>query len=338
MANRNITINPQDLIPEYWHGIYVTTEADLIFIGSKNLEYLKQYWRSEERSLSRQVKAAQADIDLLAGKTLEDIKTMAAQYENPDFPRISVMKDGWGDDPESLDAASTNYKPNVTTFKVCGGCDCCERCKTGTYQPEYYVITDCPFIPPHLIKEWCLGNKDVYRFNTPCALANGTQELLDTCVEYLKARKAKLVARKQRAGAYAGYLAQVMRKAEEKPCFASQRPYNWFNLDDQVMFFVCDSDGAIPSKLGTFVPGIVINGYRYHYNRVSVRSDEPFHTSEYCDGCGSYYGAARPEVLHVWEYEYLKSHPDYLKAWVHCAKADLYDFDSERFTEALTKA
>lgn len=334
MANQNININPQDLIPEYWHGIYVPTEANLIFIGSKNLEYLKQYWRREERSLSAQVKEAQADINLLAGKTPDDIKAMAAEYENPEFPKIGVPFDAWSNDPEPLDAASINRKSGATTFNVCGWC---KHCGGGTCRHNYHITTCCPLIPRQLGNGETWGGNETFRFNTPCALANGTQELLDTCVEHLKTRKAQLVARKQRAASYASYLAQVMSKAEEKPYFASHRPHDWFNLDDCVMFFTSEFDGILPDKVKTFVPGKVINGYRHHDGCVSVCSDEPFHTGEYCNGCGSGFGASRPEVLHDWEFEYLKSHPDYLKVWIRCSKADLRIFDSEDFAKALTE-
>lgn len=331
----NQKINPQALIPEYWNGIYVPTEEDLIFIGSKNIEYLKQYWRSEERSLSKRVKEAQADIDLLAGKTPEDIKAMAAQYENPDFPSIGVLEDSWCDDPEPLDAASINRKSGTTTFNVCGWC---EHCGGGTCRHSYHITTYCPLIPRQLGNGETWGGNLKFRFNTPCALANGTQELLDTCVEYLKARKAKLVAQKQQAASYACYLTRIMSKAEEKPYFASHRPYDWFNIDDRVMFFTSDFDGVLPEKAKTFVPGKVINGYRHHDGCVSACADEPYHTGDYCEGCGAGFGMSRPEILHDWEFEYLRSHPDYLKVWVRCSKADLNEFDSKTFVKGLAKA
>ena len=332
MTNQNIQINPQDLIPEYWHGIYVPTEEDLIFIGSRNIEYLKQYWRSEERSLSKQVKEAQEDIDLLSGKTPDDIKKMAAEYENPEFPKIGVPSDAWGNDPEPMDAASINRESGATTFNVCGWC---KHCGGGTCRHSYHITTYCPFIPRQLGNGETWGGNETFRFNTPCALANGTQELLDTCVGYLKARKAKLLSRKQQAAAYASYLAHVMKKAEDKPYFASHRPCEWFNLNDPVMFYVFSFEGVLPDKAKTFVSGKVINGYRHHDGCVSVCADEPFHNGEYCDGCGSGFGMSRPEVLHSWEYDYLKAHPDYLKIWLRCSKAELNSFDSEEFSKAL---
>ena len=335
MANQNININPQDLIPEYWYGIYVPTEADLIFIGSKNLEGLKQYWQSEECSLFKQVKTTQTHIDLLFGKTPEDIKAIAAEYENPDFPKVSVLPDAWDDDPEPLDAASINRKSGATTFNVCGWCN---HCSGGTCRYNYHITTFCPLIPRQLGNGETWDNNPKFRFNTPCALANGTQELLDTCVEYLKACKATLVSKMQRAAAYVGYLAEVMKKAEEKPYFADCRPYDWFNIGDSVKFLVSTFDNILPGKANTFISGKVINGYRHHDGCVSVCADEPFHTGEYCDGCGSGFGASRPEILLDWEFTYLKEHPDYLKVWLRCAKVEARKFDSKRFTKALMKA
>lgn len=331
MANQN-KINPQALIPEYWHGIYVPTEEDLVFIGKRNIEYLKQYWRGQERSLAKQVKEAQADIDLLAGKTPEDIKAMATKYENPEFPSIGVMANSWGNDPEPLDADSINREPGATTFNVCGWC---EHCGGGTCRYGYHITTCCPLIPRQLGNGETWGGNDKFRFNTPCALANGTQELLDTCVEHLKVRKANLVSRKQQAGTYASYLAEVMVRADDKPYFAYHRPHDWFNIDDPVMFFTSEFDTVLSNKANLFVSGKVINGYRHHDGCVSVCADEPFHSGEYCNGCGSGFGMSRPEVLHVWEYEYLKTHPDYLKVWLRCSKVENKDFDSQNFTKAL---
>ncbi len=334
MTNRN-TINLQDLLPRYWNGLYISSEADLVFIGSKNLEYLKQYWRSEERNLAKQVKGAQADIDLLAGKTLNDIKAMAAEYENPSFTRIGLRKDNWEDDPEPLDAASINRKSGATTFNVCGWC---KHCGGGTCRYGYHITTYCPLIPRQFGNGETYGGNEKFRFNTPCALANGTQELLDTCVEYLKARRASLIAKKRQAATYAGYLAELMKKAEEKPYFAPHRPHDWANVGDRVMLLASNIDQVVPEKANTFVAGTVIYGYRHHDGGVSACSDTPWHTGDYCDGCGASFGIARPEILLEWEFAYLKEHPDYLKVWLRCAKAEFSKLDSEGYAKALLNA
>lgn len=330
----NQRINPQELIPEYWHGIYVPTEEKLIFLGKRNLEYLKQYWRRKERELAGHIKALQSDIDMLDGKTVEDIEAMAAQYEHPEFPRIGVPKDAWDNDPEPLDGDSINREPGATTFNFCGWC---KHCGGGSCRHGYHITTYCPLIPRQLGNGETWGSNEKFRFNTPCAIANGTQELLDTCVEHLKAKQATVISEKSRVGAFIRYITRVMQNAEDKPYLASHRPHDWFNIGDKVMCLIGGFDSAIPEKVNTFVSGKVINGYRHHDGCVSVCADEQVHSGDYCDGCGLGYGMSRPEVLLEWEYEYLKTHPDYLKVWIRCSKADLSEFNSEAMSKAFTE-
>ncbi len=351
----NQKINPQKLIPDYWYGIYVPTEADLVFLGSKNLEYLKQYWRREEREIVGHVKTVQAQIDMLDGKTVDDIKAMAAEYEHPEFPKIGIPNTpgNWAKKPEPLDADSINRKPGTTTFNFCGWC---KHCEGGIGHYGYYITATCPLIPEELnngsLKTKLAGlvakiipeelnngretyGHDKFRFNTPCVIANGTQEFLETCVEYLKTKLAGLVAKKAEISEYVRFIAKAMKQAEEKPYLAGHRPSDWFELGDEVVCFI-PKDFETALKKGIFVTGKVIYGYRHGDGCVSVCADEQVHTDDYCDGCGLGYGLSRPEVMHKWEYEYLKTHPDYLKVWVR-ASADLTKFNSREMTKAFAK-
>ena len=322
----NQKINPQKLIPDYWHGIYVPTEADFVFLGSKNLEYLKQYWRREEREIVGRIKTVQAQIDILDGKTVDDIKAMAAEYEHPEFPKIGVPNDSWSKDPEPLDADSINRKSGATTFNFCGWC---KYCGGGLCRHSYHITTTCPLIPEELNNGRGTYGYDEFRFNTPCAIANGTQELLETCVEYLKSKLAGLVEKKAEISESVRFIADTMKKA------AGHRPPDWFELGDEVVCFISD-DFENALKKGVFVTGKVIDGYRHGDGCVSVCADEKIHDGDSCDGCGLGYGLSRPEVLHKWEYEYLKSHPDYLKVWIR-ASADLSKFNSREMAQAFAK-
>ena len=328
----NQKINPQKLIPDYWHGIYVPTEADLVFLGSKNLEYLKQYWRRGERDIIGRIKTVQAQIDMLDGKTVDDIKAMAAEYEHPEFPKIGVPDDSWSKDPEPLDVDSINRKSGATTFNFCGWC---KHCGGGLPRHGYRITTTCSLIPEELSNGRGTYGYDEFRFNTPCAIANGTQELLETCVEHLKSKLAWLVEKKAEISESARFIADTMKKAEEKPYLAGHRPADWFELGDEVVCFVSnDFENAL--KKGVFVTSKVIDGYRHGNGRVSVCADEKVHSGDYCDGCGLSCGLSRPEILHKWEYEYLKSHPDYLKVWIR-ASADSSRFDSSEMSKAFAK-
>ncbi len=328
----NQKINPQKLIPDYWHGIYVPTEADFVFLGSKNLEYLKQYWRREEREIVGCIKTVQAQIDMLDGKTVDDIKAMAAEYEHPEFPKIGVPNDSWSKDPEPLDADSINRKSGATTFNFCGWC---KYCGGGLRRYGYHITTVCPLIPEELNNGRETYGYDEFRFNTPCAIANGTQELLETCVEYLKSKLAGLVEKKAEISESVRFVANTMKKAEEKPYLAGHRPPDWFKLGDEVVCFISDGfEDAL--KKGVFVTGKVIYGYRHGDGCVSVCADEKIHDGDYCDGCRLGYDFSSPEVLHKWEYEYLKSHPDYLEVWIR-ASADLSEFNSREMAQAFAK-
>lgn len=328
----NQRINPQKLIPTYWHGVYVPTETDLAFLGSKNLEYLKQYWRREEREIVGRIKAVQAKINTLDGKTVDDVKVMATEYEHPEFPKIGVRKDSWSNDPEPLDADSINREAGATTFNFCGWC---RYSGGGLCRHSYCITTICSLIPEEFNNGKGTYGYDEFRFNTPCAIANGTQELLETCVEYLKSKLAGLVEKKDEISESVRFIANVMKQVEEKPYLAGHRPADWFELGDEVVCFISD-DFENAFKKGIFVTGKVINGYRHGDGCVSVCADKKVHDGDYCDGCGLSYGLSRPEVLHKWEYEYLKSHPDYLKVWIR-ASADLSKFNSSEMAKAFAK-
>ena len=280
------------------------------------------------------IKIVQDQVDMLDGKTVKDIKAMAAEYEHPEFPKIGISNapGGWSQEPEPLDVDSINRKPGMTTFNFCGWC---KHCGGGLCRYGYHITTTCSLIPEVLINGRGTYGYDEFRFNTLCAIANGTQEFLETCVEYLKTKLAGLVAKKAEISEYVRFIAKAMKQAEEKPYLAGHRPADWFELGDEVVCFISkDFENAL--KKGIFVTGKVIDGYRHGDGCVSVCADEQVHTGGYCDGCGLGYGLSRPEVMHKWEYEYLKTHPDYLKVWIR-ESADLTKFNSGEMIEAFAE-
>lgn len=327
-------INPQKLIPSHWRGIYVPTKADFVFLGSKNLEYLKQYWRHEEREMVGYIKTVQAQLDTLEGKTIDDVKAMASKYEHPDLPKngTSNTTDNWAKWPGSLDADSISRKPDATTFNYCGWC---KHHENGLLRSNCYIITTCSLIPKEFNNGSGAYGYDKFYFNTPCAITNGTQELLETCIEHLKAKLAGFNARKAEISAYVRFIANAMKQSEEKPYFSSHRPMDWFKLGDEVVCFIHD-DPENTSKKGFFATGKVVDGFRHGGGCVSVCIEGQTHTDDCCDGCKFDYGSGRPEVMHKWEYEYLKTHPDYLKVWIR-ASAYMTDFDSGEMTRAFAE-
>lgn len=314
MTNQNkVTINPQSLIPSYWDGVYVPTEEDLIFLGSRNLEYIKQYWRSEERRAVGQIKRLQERLDLLEGKTVDDIKKMAAEYEHPEFPKIGKVPGAMSymGIPEPLDEASINRDHFATTFNFCGWCEHADRTACRSH---YAITANCNLIPKKFEDGSKLYEESEFRFNTPCALANGNQDLIDLSVISLRTKLSKKVAEKSRISEKVRYITKVMKKAEEKPYLADHRPSDWFEIGEEVVCFIPKNDVDAIVK-GAFVTGKVINGYRHGEGCVSICTDRKVHNGDSCDGHGIWLGMSRPEVLHRWEFEYLKTHHDYLEVW-----------------------
>ncbi len=350
MANRNIAV--RDLNPGCIGLSYISfmTETDFIFLGKKNLERLKQYWRSEERDLLNRVKEAQADVDILAGKTPEDIKAMAAEYESPDFPDIVMIHDDkhFMTYPEPSDAASAERKAGATTFNFCGWCKHnganfgyrWHNCDTATY---------CPLIPRELGNGYNYSSEPSFRFNTPCAIVEkGTQEILDACVEHLEDRKARLVVEKRHHSHCVRYLGRLIGRAEEKPPFAEFRPRGWFNRDDRIVVISYCYDKALSRTTYAFIQSRVtdvgLSRNREEFvdggDRVLISRDEPLRydlndaDSFEREGLES----RNPRILHDWEFEYLKAHPDYLKIWVCHPEDPLYKFIGKAFADYLPEA
>ena len=302
-----MVINPQRLIPDNWHGIYVSTEADLIFLGSKNLECLKQYWTHKENEVIDHIDAIKTQISVLDGKTVDDIRAVASEYEHPDSTWRPLAKKA-----EPFDAILTNCKPGATTFNLCGWC----KYNGGiTCLYRYHIITTYLLIPKEFNNGSGAHDYEEFNLNTPCAITNGTQELLDTCVEYLKSELAELIAKKAEICEYAKLIVEAMEKAEEKPYFTDNRPENWFKTDDEVVCFIPNYiENA--SKKGIFVTGKVVCGQKRSDGFVLIRVDERINADNYNDNRKIVFGSSRPEILHKWEYGYLKNHPDYLKIWI----------------------
>lgn len=324
MANQIIYSN---LIPKSWRGVDVQSKEDLVFLGSNNLKRLKSDWRHSKELLSMQIREVNERIEVLDGKTAEDFKTMAANYEHPKFPRIGIPEGskGWTRGFEPLDADSINRKPGATTFNFCGWCKYCwgERSRYG-----YFVKTSCSLIPEKL------ADKENHWFNEPCALTRCPQEFLEACVQRMKSFELnKLEENKERTESYIEVLDELIELSEEKPCLARHRLKNWFEIGDEVVCFIpSDFDTAIRRKV--FVAGKVIGGYRSEDGRVLVCADEKVHTGEYLEGYGIGCGSSRPEVMKKWEYEYLRAHPDYAKIWLKQSAVEL-GFDFKELYKAM---
>lgn len=288
----------QEIIPPHYHGIYVPDEKALSNLGNNNLGFLKQYWRRREREIVYSIKEIQNYIDLMSGKTVNDIRLMAAEYENPVFSKIGTPHQP--DKPEPLEAKALCLTPGATTFNVCGWC----KYAKGISRNGCYTMAKCKLCP----------NLKGY-FNTPCIFLNNS-DCIETSVEYLKTDLTKLKEEKKRVARYISIITEASKQADKKPPFPWFRTFDWFKEGDNVIYL----------KDGVFSTGKVVNTYSYEIGEIQIL-DKPHY--RYVK-----YGINRPEIMHTWECGFLSTHHAYLEIWLKSA-ADLPDFEMYRMSRAF---
>lgn len=321
MTNHQSIIIPQELIPFHCHA-HVKSERELISLGSVNLKYLKEYWAREKEELSEKIEEKQVLGDMLSGKTIEDLKAMAKEYEYPVFSKIGVPDTSFTKDFAPLDEASLRRAAGTTTFNCCGWCKYCGKYIVG--QGNCRIVTNCTLIPDEY-------NKTDFRFDSHCVIANGTQEFLELCVRRIESEIAEFSKKKEVIDSYLEYLTEAITKAEEKPCLVDCRPLDWFKVGDRVACFVPKDFGY--AKQNIMMLGRVIESSR-HGERIVVYADEEVEPGGYRSGHGLYYGDGRPEIMHEWEYIYFKNHPDFFKTYAE-AIGSISDFDAEEMKKAM---
>jgi len=314
------------LIPEYW-DLTATTVEDIVFFGKISIREMIRSWRSHASSLNSQIKEVDEKLKLMSGKTATDIIEIAKQSENPEFPHIGVREDSWSEDPEPLDAASINRKRGATTFNVCGWC---KFTGGGSCRYDYHISTSCSIVTD-------AGMKDEERkFNTPCVFKTADDSFFDKIRNGLESNRTRLIEEKRQTDQKIKLLLTLEKRAEVKPAMPDRRPHDWFNEDNPVMCYVGKwKERIVPNQFAT---AKVINGYRHHDGCVSVCYDQRVHNGDYLEGHGGGYGMSRPEVMHVWEFEYLLAHPDFASLWAKKGTSKhLKDFDAEKFLGAMAK-
>ena len=128
----------------------------------------------------------------------------------------------------------------------------------------------------------------------------------------------------------------AMKQAESKPLFATTRSDRWFNDGDEVVCFTQDDGNGGLLKKNAFVTGKVVAGCKHHEGYVSVLANEKVHTGDNQDGRGLSFATRDPRIMKVREYNYLKSHPDYLKMWI-TNQSTLIQFNPEPMFQAFAK-
>ena len=319
-------IDYQKLVPRYWSKIHIRTMDELVFLGSDNLRYLANYWKRQREKTDKFIELSHKRSCSLSNMTMSDIKALAAKYEHPTFPDVRI---GYSREPEPFDEDSVNREFGATTFNFCGWC---KYCFGGVIRYRTRIVTTCGLLPRYFYDE---GGRRIpnekLRFDDPCLIIkHGSQNLLNLCLSQTRSNTRSYSVERDIITNYLDVISSAISRSSRKPCFAAYRPRGWFNVDDVVICFVSDGyDGGEVIKSNIFVTGRIIKKHRGSDSSVLVLTNEDVYSDPKRQSNELFYRVSRPEIMQGWEFEYLKSNPDYLRVWMAgSAFTPKFDFDA----------
>lgn len=318
---------PADLIPDvYSDCVFASNEDDLLFLGKQNLLEFAATWKRRSNDYHHRLKYAQERVDLMKGKTALDFQALAKDYDNPEKFRVTCKSNG---NYEPIDQESIDREYGTTTFNLCGWC---KYVRGGLCRYGYYIEPSCLLIPKELGNGSGYGGTKKSQFNTKCILQNASDEFLKNCHIYLENELVELSAKIAKYEAFAKVLTDLSERAEEKPTFSIARGEDWGKPGDPAVCY-CSPKLSNLKYWNTFLQGTLgeINGF------ITIHFSKKVHDGRAFDGFGFNVGHARPEIMLLKEYQYLRSHPDYRKVWLRAAKFDLLDCDTEVLNSALDR-
>jgi len=312
----------KDLTPEGM-GWVVNNLEELTFLGKASLRQLIRNWRESARELSCRIKEADEKIKAIKGKTSEDIINDAKIFDNPEFPKVGLIDGMFGHSKvlAPKDVLSLHGRESdATTFNVCGWC---KYNGSGTFRDDhwgnsYMISGDCSMITG-------AGRKDhVRKFNTPCDFTDADDLFIKQVSDGLENTLEHLIKEKRQIDNKIKLLLTLEKMAEQKPVIPGDRPGDWFKENDPVMCYLYESEGSSTKLIvkNQFLEGKVI---RSDNDRcVEVKYDRPIHAMTWLNSHEFPCFLFTPCVMHLWEYEYLISHPDFLVVWLTIGSPGYY--------------
>ncbi len=323
--------------PEYTLRGIRDNWGDVANLGSKNIAALISDARNNEQSITSGIVARKKQQDLLRGKSGDDFKEMAKDFQNPAITEIGVLDDNWSRDLEPLDAASKARESGTTTFNMCGWC---KHTGGGSCRHYYHITTTCDLLGGY-------QSSPETHFNTPCLLQSKTADEIADQVKRIESEVADLLAKREKVREGIKLLQHLKKGAPEKPYLMSLRPHDHFNVGDDVMVYIGQWASNEPLvQDGDWVSAIVVFGYRHHEGCVSYQTLFPIHTNmSFLEGRGGGAGMSRPEVLLRSEFNYLQeafqseekegSDFHFVGMWLSNVDSDLKGFDKADFLRDL---
>lgn len=341
-TNANLPSNLNAILSKYSQIDGMPDWDNISILGSNNIEQLVSRLRGNEKSLSTSIQKFYEEKQMFEGKTGEDFKKLASEFENPEGIKTHVPKDSWSGDKEPCDSNSVSRQHGASNYNICGWC----KHASGSHRYNYCIGGSCSLLyyQPSKGTEIALKNshEDRVKFDTQCQLHALTKEDCEAIVEAYDNEIKKAKTERECVRASIRRLQKEKKKATKKPYLIDLRPYNLYNVMDEIVVYTGGWEGCLIKE--DWVTAKVIDGYRHHDGCVSYCTDVKVSTGEYLDGHGGGYGMSRPEGLLRWEYDFLtnissKSDDNdlgFLNIWLGNLSSDLREFDKVSYMKALT--
>lgn len=310
---------PTDLIIGKMTSAAVTIDQ-LVFLGRDNLNYLKQQWQRVFASATPLLEQLRERADLLEGKSVQDLKQIASQYDYPNYPtKMSSYHSGQFLDTEAPE--SLKRKAGSTTLNICGWCKYALnenypiiKCTTGgnrVFRPS------CGFFS----EKW--QGKHEEHFNHPCTLTHRGEAELERIRGIFKTVYERYQSEYAAVQSRIELLDSLIAEAEPKPILPTCRTLEHYAQGTTVYCFRqnCNHDGPkLPypfhhyaSRPNYTVVRGTVDGYVDHqYFTGEVRlqpANDP-------DGKPYTITCTDGRLVSFEELAYLAQHPEYAKVWL----------------------
>ena len=299
MANQKII--PHYLIPPgTLRNIYISNKEEFIFLGSNNLKACQRYWEGEKKKNDERIMSVKGRINVLLGRGVDSIKKLASEYDNPEL-EVAIRQSGEirANETEPTYKDSKKLKSTTTTLNVCGWCEYNSQSYYRRPEDEPRPLTMSCLLLPQVFDDIGGG----LHFDTPCLITNGSLGLLDACRNHLRAELLGLLEKESIINGNLEFIKSAIIWAEKKPLFPEFRDIDsWVTIGTKLVF-VESSQTILEDCEVTHT--VKENDTLY----IAAEGFSPL-----------FLNFRQANIMKSWEYEYFKTHPDYLKLWIEASE------------------
>lgn len=186
--------------------IAITTDQDLIALGSFNLLALKYHWQEKAEVVTEQLNAIKNDYDFIASKTLSQLQKVAATYQTTLDTAIGGLHD------------QSKQPSGSTTLNFCGWC---QYGTAGSF-----------------CRLWYDNTKAQREGTSPCLLTHTHESAIDACRAVLLAKTNDAHYELKHIQDIIDHLTGLIPKAASLPLFPVFRPCEYFAVNQKLICFL----------------------------------------------------------------------------------------------------